>query len=137
MTLGMQKYGRKEGKTTKNKRKQQKKYFGFYQELIFSMRGRGGGRGHRSPRVLFPAFPRSLDHRMVWVKNNPVPTPPPTDRNTFHQTRFLPISHQSGSGTKSCLLIMKKASKTALGGNCYQSFTMLPEFKYKEEMAVT
>lgn len=57
MTLGMQKYGRKEGKTTKNKRKQQKKYFGFYQELIFSMGGRGGGRGYRSPGVLFPAFP--------------------------------------------------------------------------------
>lgn len=77
MTLGMQKYGRKEGKTTKNKRKQQKKYFGFYQELIFSMGGRGGGRGYRSPGVLFPAFPQSLDHRMVWVKNNPVPTPLP------------------------------------------------------------
>lgn len=57
MTLGMQKYGRKEGNTTKNKRKQQKKYFGFYQELIFSMGGRGGGRGYRSPGVLFPAFP--------------------------------------------------------------------------------
>lgn len=48
MTLGMQKYGRKEGKTTKNKRKQQKKNC-FYKEHIFKMGERGGGKGYRSP----------------------------------------------------------------------------------------
>lgn len=45
MTLGMQKYGGMEGKTTKHKRKRQKKIIFFNKEHIFKMGEKGGGRG--------------------------------------------------------------------------------------------
>lgn len=43
MTLGMQKYGKKEGETTKNKRKQQENNILFFIKNVYLKWGRGEG----------------------------------------------------------------------------------------------
>lgn len=56
MTLGMQKYGRKEGKTTKNKRKQQKNILFFIKNLYFKWEGGEGVEGTEVPECSFQHF---------------------------------------------------------------------------------
>lgn len=53
MTLGMQKYGRKEGETTKNKRKQQKNYLFLIKNTYFKWGREEGAEGTEVPECSY------------------------------------------------------------------------------------